>query len=255
MTADIRPATLPAPARPEACRLLLEKLRIARSDDEREALIAELAAPERPLVLAFLNQHGLNLCWSDGAFRDGLAGADVLLRDGIGVSACLRLLGREPGLNLNGTDFIPALAAAYAGRPVLLCGTCAPWLERAAGAVESLGCRVVGTVDGFHPDADYLEAARSLRPALILLGMGMPRQEQVAAALAGALDYPVVIVNGGAVLDFLAGRFPRAPRAVRRLRLEWAFRLALEPRRLWRRYLLGGAAFAWRTLHVVMARV
>jgi hypothetical protein len=76
--------------------------------------------------------------------------------------------------------------------------------------------------------------------------MGMPKQERVALLLRDALAHPCVIVAGGAILDFLAGRFPRAPRALRRVGLEWLYRLAFEPRRLASRYLLGNAAFLWR---------
>ncbi|CCD00703.1 putative Glycosyl transferase, WecB/TagA/CpsF family (fragment) (plasmid) [Azospirillum baldaniorum] len=76
----------------------------------------------------------------------------------------------------------------------------------------------------------------------------MPRQEEVAVQLKRALDHKVLIVNGGAIIDFLAGRFTRAPAAVQRIGLEWAFRLVQEPRRLFRRYCVGAFGFA----HTVM---
>ena len=69
-------------------------------------------------------------------------------------------------------------------------------------------------------------------PNLIILAMGNPKQEIVAKIIAASVQSPVVIVNGGAVADFLAGRFERAPLWVRRARLEWAFQLLQEPRRL-----------------------
>jgi len=77
----------------------------------------------------------------------------------------------------------------------------------------------------------------------ILLAMGMPRQEEVAVELKRALDHRVLIINGGAIVDFLAGRFARAPTLVQRLGFEWAFRLAQEPRRLFRRYLVTNSRF------------
>jgi exopolysaccharide biosynthesis WecB/TagA/CpsF family protein len=84
--------------------------------------------------------------------------------------------------------------------------------------------------------------------------MGMPRQELLSAMIAKELRGPILIVNGGAILDFMAGRFKRAPRMLRRLGLEWAFRLLLEPNRLWRRYLLGNFVFLWRTAQIMLHR-
>jgi len=62
------------------------------------------------------------------------------------------------------------------------------------------------------------------------------------------LGFPCLIVCGGAIIDFLGGKMPRAPRWMRRAGLEWAFRLGLEPRRLFRRYVIGNPVFLARTL-------
>ena len=85
-------------------------------------------------------------------------------------------------------------------------------------------------------------------PALIVLGMGMPRQEQVARELRATLDHPCLIVCGGAIIDFLGGKTSRAPRWMRGAGLEWLFRLALEPRRLFKRYVIGNPLFIARAL-------
>ena len=74
---------------------------------------------------------------------------------------------------------------------------------------------------------------------LVILGMGVPRQEIWAARCRSELIHARLVVSGGAILDFLSGSVPRAPRWLRSLRLEWLFRLCLEPRRMWRRYILG----------------
>ena len=66
--------------------------------------------------------------------------------------------------------------------------------------------------------------------------------------LRAALGFPCLIICGGAIIDFLGGKIPRAPRWMRRTGLEWAFRLALEPRRLFRRYVIGNPVFIARTL-------
>jgi len=101
--------------------------------------------------------------------------------------------------------------------------------------------------DGFQPDGFYLKLAANARPDLIILGMGMPKQERVAHRLKHGLNYDVAIVCGGAILDFLSGHVPRAPSWMRSTGLEWAYRLSLEPKRLFRRYVIGNPLFLLRS--------
>ena len=69
--------------------------------------------------------------------------------------------------------------------------------------------------------------------------MGMPKQERVNQRLMEVLTTPAIIICGGAIVDFYAQRFSRAPSIFRRLGVEWLYRLCIEPRRLFRRYVLG----------------
>jgi len=108
------------------------------------------------------------------------------------------------------------------------------------------GVAPVSLHDGFAEVHTYLELARDLQPELIVLGMGMPKQELVASQLA-ASGVPCVIVCGGAILDFLGGKVARAPQWMRRLGGEWIFRLMKEPKRLFMRYVVGNPIFIWRT--------
>lgn len=219
--------------------------RLDRVDDAeaKAAFLARLDAAEGPVVVSFLNAHGFNLALRDPAFYANLVAADYLFRDGIGIAVMLRLLGAPTGLNMNGTDLNPEIIKACKGRRVALCGTTEPWLGRVAEVVEGWGNPVVLTMDGFQGHAATVERLLASDAEVFLLAMGMPRQEAVAAELAAKLDRPAVILNGGAIVDFLAGRFPRAPETWRKLHIEWLFRLLQEPGRLWRRYILGGVVF------------
>jgi N-acetylglucosaminyldiphosphoundecaprenol N-acetyl-beta-D-mannosaminyltransferase len=80
--------------------------------------------------------------------------------------------------------------------------------------------------------------------------MGMPRQEEVAAGLREVLSHPCLIVCGGAIIDFLGGKTPRAPLWMRKTGMEWVYRLALEPRRLFQRYVIGNPLFLTRALRL-----
>jgi exopolysaccharide biosynthesis WecB/TagA/CpsF family protein len=229
-------------------RALLDRLDIVADSRRQRRLLDELRQPKRTTVLSFLNQHAFNLAWTDAAFCEDLLRSELLLRDGVGMAACLRLLVRAPGLNMNGTDLIPQLVPAYAGRRVAVAGTEQPYLERAVRHLREQGLDIVCSIDGFGGEDRCVATIAAARPELVILGMGMPRQERIAARLAGELEQPTLIVNGGAILDFMAGRFPRAPQWLRRIGLEWLYRLLKEPRRLWRRYVLGGGQFLWRVL-------
>lgn len=237
--------------------LLIGRLNLIPTEDRVETeILGALARPARPTTLAFINAHAMNSVVHDARFADTLLAADMLLRDGSGMRLLLKLTGRDPGLNLNGTDLIPRLIGRFAGRGVALFGTVEPYLGAAARRVEqdlAPGARLL-RADGFQPEATYLDLARRERPGLIVLGMGMPKQEAVARILRAELAHPCLIVCGGAIIDFLGGRVERAPGWSRALGMEWAFRLLKEPRRLFRRYVLGNPVFIARALVLVLRR-
>lgn len=227
---------------------LVGKLDVVPDAAAAQQLLDRLATPQVPTVLGFVNAHAMNLVVRDGAYHQALSAADVLLRDGSGMAILYRRLGLEPGLNMNGTDFIPRLMAAYRGRRVAFWGTRQPYLDQAAQRSAALyGVLPVSVHDGFASVDSYLQLAREVQPELIVLGMGMPRQEAVAARLA-ATGGPCLIVCGGAILDFLGGKVNRAPEWLRRLGGEWLYRLWREPKRLFMRYVVGNPLFLLRTL-------
>lgn len=198
-----------------------------------------------PYVVSFCNAHAINMTYKNAAFLDDMMSANLLLRDGIGVKIAMKILGMPYGANLNGTDGIPFLLNEISGKNIVLYGTAQPWLGRAA---EHFGKNhnIVAVMDGFQPDESYVAAAQKDKPEIILLGMGMPKQERVADMMSRELDYPCLIINGGAVMDFVADRFPRAPLWVRKIGMEWLYRLVKEPVRLFNRYVIGNGVFLIR---------
>ena len=220
------------------------------SPSGEQQLIEWLMRPGEPRILAFVNAHAMNAAATSPNFFQALASADLLLRDGSGMAILLRLLNQPPGLNLNGTDLIPKILGRCGEKTVALFGTQDPYLARARSVVASRIAPGVCCIaaHGFLDTASYVRLAAAHRPALIVLGMGVPRQEEVAVALRAAIGFPCLIICGGAIIDFLGDKTPRAPGWVRRLGLEWLYRLALEPRRLFRRYVIGNPVFIARAL-------
>ena len=234
---------------------LVQRLVRVHSPAAEEQLLDSLSHPREPLVLAFVNAHAMNSAAASQPFFNAVVSADLMLRDGVGMAILLRLLQQAPGFNLNGTDLIPKILRRYAGRPIALFGTQEPYLARARQEVmANLAPRSpCVTAHGFLDTARYVRLAAAHRPSLIVLGMGMPRQEEVAKALRAALDFPCLIVCGGAIIDFIGGKTSRAPGWMRGAGLEWLFRLALEPKRLFKRYVIGNPLFIARALSLAAA--
>lgn len=225
--------------------------RTVRVHDEAvlKPLLASMRATDSPRVLVFVNAHAMNLVATSRRFYESTKSADLLLRDGSGMSILFKMLKLQPGLNLNGTDLIPRIITLFDGQHIALFGTCEPYLDRAREAIAQQLSPNSSVVEahGFMEAADYLVLAQKQHPSLIVLGMGMPKQEHVAAVLRAGLDFPCLIVCGGAIIDFLGGRASRAPLWMRGLGIEWVYRFLMEPGRLFRRYVLGNPAFLTRS--------
>ena len=230
-------------------QLIAKINRIQSAKDERE-LLHRLCAPDRPLILAFVNAHAMNSLASSATFFEALRAADIVLRDGSGMATLFKLLNIPPGINLNGTDLIPQLLREFNHRCIALFGTQSPYLDQGLQTVanEFAPASRYISAHGFLEVDTYVALAAVGRPSVIVLGMGMPRQEKVASALRNRIDFPCLIICGGAIIDFLGGKTPRAPSWMRQLGIEWIFRLGMEPRRLFQRYVIGNPVFLTRAL-------
>lgn len=218
----------------------------------RDWFFEAAAQRERARSLFFVNAHTLNLAWGHAAFRSVLNRADLVLNDGIGLELYGKLAASEFTYNFNGTDLFPRLfEETRSHRPlrVFLLGAAPGRAELAARQVEQRFSHVsiVGARDGFAGLDGAVQAIARTSPDLLLVGMGNPRQEMWIDEQRQDLECGVA-AGIGALLDFLSGAIPRAPERVRRLRLEWAYRLVLEPRRLSSRYLKGNPLFLARAL-------
>lgn len=218
---------------------------------DAETVIRTLLAPGRRTVF-FLNAHCANIRAGNASYAAALARADYVLPDGIGVELAARMQGRRLAANLNGTDLTPRLLrlAARWGMSVFLIGGTPGTADAAAQrlCLDIPGLRIAGTRDGFAGAARPEEAIDEINASgadIVLVAMGVPQQELWIDEHRHLIDAPLVL-GVGALFDFLAGNVRRAPAWVRRRRMEWAWRLAMEPRRLAKRYLVGNAAFLAR---------
>jgi N-acetylglucosaminyldiphosphoundecaprenol N-acetyl-beta-D-mannosaminyltransferase len=191
--------------------------------------------------------HTVVACAEDAELREAVLGADFTVPDGQPLVWALRALGHE----LPGRVYGPTLMEVACERAARTGRRCYLYGGRNQGALVQLtdnlrrrypGLRIVGGhVPPFRPlspaeeDAVVADINRAA-PDVVWVGIGVPKQEKWMARLRERLDAPV-LVGVGAAFDFHAGLIPQAPAWMQRAGLEWAFRLAQEPRRLWRRYL------------------
>jgi N-acetylglucosaminyldiphosphoundecaprenol N-acetyl-beta-D-mannosaminyltransferase len=193
----------------------------------------------------------MNVSHSDSAYRDILERADVVYCDGEGVRLGAWLAGQSIPERMTGADWIEPLCALAVREDLslFLLGGEPGVADEAATILRARhpGLRIRGTASGYSAGSAAIQAINLCRPDIVLIGMGTPTQEKWIAAHRADLDVPVVWAVG-ALFDFVAGRIPRGPRWMTQHGLEWFCRLTAEPRKLWRRYLIGNPRFLIRVI-------
>ena len=171
--------------------------------------------------------------------------------DGSGLAVAARMTGQPLADNVNGTDLFPRLAAdaAASGVGIFLLGGRPGIADAARERMTSfgLGDAIVGAHHGYFTagsdeERAAIAAANSSGAAIVLVGMGVPLQDEWITRNASRLDARVLAGVGG-LFDFFAGAVARSPHALRVVGCEWVWRLALEPRRMAHRYLVGNLRF------------
>jgi N-acetylglucosaminyldiphosphoundecaprenol N-acetyl-beta-D-mannosaminyltransferase len=247
---------------PRACSRIFDiSIDLGQPADLLRTITGWVADGSRRRVM-YVNAHVLNQSTDRDDLRRALQGADLVYCDGYGVRVAARALETEVPHRMTGADWIWALAALCQaeGRSLYLLGSEPGVAREAAARLEKWypGLRVAGAHHGYFDldsphDARVIETINAAAPDIVLVGMGSPKQELWVDRHAPELDARVVWTVG-ALFDYVSGRVPRAPHWLADNGLEWIFRLGIEPRRMWRRYLLGNPVFISRVLGQVRAR-
>ena len=209
-------------------------------------------------VFACANPHSLVVAQHDTDFHSALTHADLVVVDGVGVSLMARLVGCRLGPRITGTDYfqgvLHALQQRGSGR-VFFFGSSPYVLDRIAKrfAVEFPSLTLCGVVSPPFGDWSEIENLRMVKmindakPDVLWVGMTAPKQEKWVEANRRQLAVSV-IGSIGAVFDFYAGTYSRAPKWICDVGLEWLYRFIREPRRMWRRNFLSAPKFVWLVL-------
>jgi len=242
MTRNQRPAPI------DAIRLLGVRIDAFRLDGLLAA-VREALADGRRLTVLYVNVHCMNVAADDRRYAAVLDAADIVYCDGTGVRLGARLAGMHLPERMTGADWIDDLCrmAAREDLRLFLVGGEPGVAGAAAIRLKSRhpGLLVVGAESGYDAGPQVFRAICTARPDILLVGMGTPAQELWIQDHRHELAIPVVWAVG-ALFDFVTDRIPRGPRLLTDNGLEWLCRFAAEPRKLWRRYLIGNPRFLWR---------
>lgn len=205
-----------------------------------------------------VNIHALNLAHQQPWLRAFLNSAPIVWCDGAGVRLGAWLLGHSLPARITYADFMWQLAAYVAPRGLSLyfVGAAPGVAEQASDNLRARypTLKIVGVHHGYFDktaggvdNKAVIHAINQAQPDILVVAFGMPLQERWLMENWPALQAHVAL-TGGAILDYVSGRTPRGPTWLTRTGFEWLARLLIEPRRLWRRYLIGNPLFVWRVL-------
>ena len=232
----------------------LKNLKIVLNKDELQNI------PEGKVLINTINAHSYNVARKDELFAEALTKGDYLIPDGMSVvKACKWLHAKsQPKERIAGAD----LFEYEMDRLNKKCGTVmfmgssektlAKIVEQAAKVYPNL--KVVTYSPPYKPEFDeadnkaIVDAINMANPDLLWIGMTAPKQEKWTYSHWNELNIHCHVGTIGAVFDFFAGNTKRAPQWWQKHGLEWLYRLIKEPRRMWRRYIIGNTVFLWHML-------
>lgn len=222
---------------------------------------AELASlPEGKLLINTVNAHSFNTAKKDQLFAGALTNGDVLIPDGVSiVKACKWIKAKsQPKERIAGWDlfFFEMNKLEKKGGMVMFMGSSQKVLDLIVkrAAVDYPHLKVVTYSPPYKPefsDEDnkaIIDAINAANPDLLWIGMTAPKQEKWTYSHWDELNIHCHVGTIGAVFDFFAGTVERAPIWWQEHGLEWLYRLLKEPKRMWRRYIIGNTVFLWHML-------
>lgn len=210
--------------------------------DQTLKILQEMALSGHPHHIMTVNPEFIMLAKKDEEFRRTLEHADLIIPDGVGIVLAAKILGTPIKERVTGVDTVMKLAHAAGdlGLSIFLLGAAPGVAEKTAVILQqaSPGLTIAGTYSGSpRPEEEntICSIIEKVRPHILLVAYGPPKQDLWIARTQSRLKIPVAIGVGG-TFDFIAGIAQRAPRWMQRIGLEWLYRLIREPRR-WRRQL------------------
>ena len=227
--------------------------------EEKKALeiCREIIRGHKLKSLFFLNAHCFNVAQKNVRYKQALNSADLILNDGIGLKLGGYLTGLRITNNLNGTDLIPKIIemGIEENKKFYFIGSTTETLRKAKEELEKKdkNIQIEGVYHGFFTEKDeqyIIDEINRKEIDILIVGMGVPKQELWIEKIRKELKTVKLSIAGGAIFDFISQRIKRAPLWMQKMNIEWIFRLLIEPKRMWKRYLVGNFEFFFKVLYL-----
>jgi len=220
--------------------------------EQTVARIMELVTAGVPVQHVVLNASKVVMMSKDDRLKSVISACPIVNADGQSVVVASRLLRQRLPERVAGIDLFTELVARAAsdGRSVYFLGARDEVLQEMTSRflAQYPTLRIAGSRNGYWADdAEVVTEVRAAAPDLLFLAIPSPRKEFWLAEHMPAMGVPFAMGVGGS-FDVVAGKVKRAPVWVQRIGCEWVYRLVQEPRRMWKRYLVGNTSFIWLTL-------
>jgi N-acetylglucosaminyldiphosphoundecaprenol N-acetyl-beta-D-mannosaminyltransferase len=226
--------------------------------------ISNIISTGNRAVISYVNIHAMNIAYEQTWFREFLNQSDFVFCDGFGIMIGGLLTGNQIHHRYTPPDWIDQLIGVDEGEYSFFFLGGQPGMAERAGTVlkrRNPHLKILGTHHGYFDKEKWspenklvINQINESIPNLLLVGFGMPMQERWILENFGDLKVNIVMPVG-AMFDFIAGDIPRAPRWMTDHGFEWLGRLLVEPRRLWKRYLIGNPLFFWRVfIHEILGK-
>lgn len=209
--------------------------------------IFSLLEEEKKRNLFFLNTDCLRQAQTDREYCEILNSADLVLPDGIGLRFVTWLFGGKMKDNCNGTDLSPLIMEELARKKykIYLLGGKQSVAEKAAENIKKRipHIQIRGTHTGyFKNDNEIINKINASGSDIIFVALGVPKQEKWISQHREKLN-PRLCMGVGALIDYLSESIPRAPLWMRKLHIEWFWRIIIDPKRMFQRYIIDGFCF------------
>jgi N-acetylglucosaminyldiphosphoundecaprenol N-acetyl-beta-D-mannosaminyltransferase len=226
--------------------------KIICSEDELLTQINSAGESDKVLKITYFNQHCFNIYYSDNSYKKLLDNNFLVYADGFGIKLALRSLFGRVYKNFNATDLnekIMKLILNNDKKFVIIGGNFskADFDKKFTDAGN-----FVGYFNGYSDVSDFDSLAKNihtLAPEVVIIGMSVPKQETIVYKLSKEINASLFLCVGN-FLEFYFGTVKRVPEQFRNTGIEWLFRLFQEPKRLWKRYIIGIPLFIFRVLKI-----
>lgn len=236
------------------CGVLIDNVYMRDALDAIDGFINK----RNPILIATLNTDHVVKMSKDVSFKNIYCTATLTITDGVPIVWAARFLGTPIKEKISGADLFPSLCelASQRGRKVFFLGgkegaaaSSAELLRKKLPSLQVSGtyCPSFGFENDEKENTKIIEMIRVASPDILFVGLGAPKQEKWIYKHKNQYKVPVSI-GVGAAFDFYSGIVKRAPKWMQNVGLEWFWRLMMEPRRLWKRYLIDDPIFFWLVL-------